>query len=376
MAIQSDGKIVIAGSAQNGTYRDIALVRYDPDGALDTTFDGDGIVIEDVSPYEDVANSVAIQPDGKVVAGGHVAGDLAVLRWDSGGSLDPAFDLDGVATVDYCCGSVPTNGVSIQTDGKIVAIGEGGAMWFARFNVDGTLDTTFGGGFFGVNVSGYNHSGHAITIQPDGKIVGVGISLDSDQDPSLFVAVARLDGGPSLCGNGLIDAGEFCDDAGESASCDADCTLAACGDAEPNQAAGEQCDVGPPTIYDCCTAACSFLPAATACEDANPCTVSDSCNATGTCEPGGKATCVGGFEKATLLIDERKPGREKLKAKFKRGPAVAKEDFGDPMDPGGTAYLVCLFDDAGEYVGQLDLDRAGFSCKGRPCWKDKSQGYH
>jgi uncharacterized delta-60 repeat protein len=67
VAIQSDGKIVVAGGADN----DFAVVRYNPDGSLDTDFFGVGMVITPVSSGDDYANGVVIQPDGKIVVGGH-----------------------------------------------------------------------------------------------------------------------------------------------------------------------------------------------------------------------------------------------------------------------------------------------------------------
>jgi hypothetical protein len=70
------------------------------------------------------------------------------------------------------------------------------------------------------------------------------------------------------------------------------------------------------------------------------------------------------------------PGRERLLAKFKSGPAIAQEDFGNPLAPGGTSYRMCLFDDSDDYVARLEVDRAGDTCAGIPCWKAKGQGWH
>jgi uncharacterized delta-60 repeat protein len=103
IAIQSDGKIVVAGESSNGSNPDFALARYNSDGSLDTAFDGDGKVTTAVGSFDDYANSVAIQSDGKiVVAGSSYNGSnthFALSRYNSDGSLDTTFDGDGKVTL-------------------------------------------------------------------------------------------------------------------------------------------------------------------------------------------------------------------------------------------------------------------------------------
>ena len=103
-ALQPDGKIVMAGAVGipgSGTAADFALARYNPDGALDTAFDGDGKVITDFASQTDYAVAIAVQPDRKILAAGwsrppsEVPFDVAVARYNPDGSLDTSFSADG-----------------------------------------------------------------------------------------------------------------------------------------------------------------------------------------------------------------------------------------------------------------------------------------
>jgi len=88
------------------------------------------------------------------------------------------------------------------------------------------------------------------------------------------------------CGNHNTDAGEDCDTAGESASCDADCTAPACGDASVNASAGEECDDGNTQDGDCCTAICRFEPGGSPCDDSSACNGQETCDGAGQCQTG------------------------------------------------------------------------------------------
>ena len=101
VAIQPDGKIVAAGHSKNGFRSDFALVRYNADGSLDTSFDSDGKVTTSIGT-SDFASAVAIQPDGKIVAAGNSYNgsdsEFALVRYKPDGSLDTSFDGDGKVT--------------------------------------------------------------------------------------------------------------------------------------------------------------------------------------------------------------------------------------------------------------------------------------
>ncbi|NLX05086.1 MAG: DUF4347 domain-containing protein, partial [Phycisphaerae bacterium] len=186
MAIQADGKIVAAGYSYNGSNYDFALVRYNTDGSLDTTFSGDGIVTTGFGGSSaDQVQSMAIQADGKIVVGGssNLSGsdDFAVARYNTDGSLDITFSGDGLLTTD--CGGVldQLKSIAIQSDGKIVAVGNSMSaslvydIALARYNTDGSLDTTFSGdGKLTTNLGTASDSVNAVAIQSSGKIVAAG----------------------------------------------------------------------------------------------------------------------------------------------------------------------------------------------------------
>jgi uncharacterized delta-60 repeat protein len=137
VAVQSDGRIVVAGSSSDATGSDMAVARYNSDGTLDTSFDGDGTALVDFGS-EASARAVAVQPDGKVVLAGWVShpvgggccvADFALARLTSAGALDSSFDGDGQVVTDFLPGA--DNGhdaaqaVLVQADGRIVAAGAG-----------------------------------------------------------------------------------------------------------------------------------------------------------------------------------------------------------------------------------------------------------
>ncbi|PYS99621.1 MAG: hypothetical protein DMF63_11090 [Acidobacteria bacterium] len=169
VAIGTDGKIVAAGYSHNQNNLDCAVVRYNSNGSLDPFFGSRGIVITPIEgdSLYDQFYSVAIQPDGKVVsAGGSYAstGNWILARYGTDGTLDDAFDADGIVRTEILFyANPPLNDVAIQRDGKIVVGGAGGIV---RYNVDGTRDTTFGG--TGI-IAGWAN----LAIQADGKIVSV-----------------------------------------------------------------------------------------------------------------------------------------------------------------------------------------------------------
>jgi uncharacterized delta-60 repeat protein len=176
VAVQADGKIVAAGGAGDG----FALARYDTDGSLDATFGTNGKVTTGFSDYA-FANAVAIQSDGKIVVGG-VAGDaFALARYDTDGSPDPTFSADGKVKTNLTSGFDRANGVAIQADGKIVAgglatPGNPWRPWFAltRYRSDGTLDTSFGDGGAVLTPFGVSGVARAIVVQPNQKILLAG----------------------------------------------------------------------------------------------------------------------------------------------------------------------------------------------------------
>ena len=126
VAIQADGKIVAGGTANSGLFDEFALVRYTPGGQLDNTFSGDGKATYDVIPATaDVLRSVLIQSDGKLIGAGGGGGSHVIIRVDSAGALDPSFSMDGKVIENIA----PTNSFGrraiLQPDGRIVSVGDG-----------------------------------------------------------------------------------------------------------------------------------------------------------------------------------------------------------------------------------------------------------
>lgn len=157
LALQSDGKIVAAGYTVSGSDTDFAVVRYNTNGTLDATFGTDGRVVTSDQDLH-AARAVAIQADGKIVVGGEAipsaggSNEFAVVRYNIDGSLDSSFDADGVVKV--ASGPYPPDrctALAIQADQKIVGAGRAVILspdtdpCVVRLNADGSLDTSFDG---------------------------------------------------------------------------------------------------------------------------------------------------------------------------------------------------------------------------------------
>jgi uncharacterized delta-60 repeat protein len=171
-ALQPDGKIVVAGGAGSLATGNLALARYNPDGTLDTTFGTGGIV---VSGLPVIALSLALQADGRLVIAGASGVGFGLARFNADGSLDTSFGTGGLVTTNFPDGFASANAVALQPDGKIVAVG-GGSVPFvlARYNADGSLDTSFGVGGKVTGTFADFAIVNGVVVRPDGKIVVVG----------------------------------------------------------------------------------------------------------------------------------------------------------------------------------------------------------
>ena len=195
VAVQPDGRIVVAG-LKGGSEWDFALARYNADGSLDTTFDGDGKVVTNLGAYVDQAAAVALQPDGKIVAAGWSNDDFAVARYNPDGSLDTSFDSDGWVTTDVTPSPDLAFDIIVQPDGKIVAAGGSYDFGVVRYNADGSLDTGFDSdGEATVDFGAYD-VGKGVALAPGGKLV---VGGHSDQGATARdYAVTRLNADGSL----------------------------------------------------------------------------------------------------------------------------------------------------------------------------------
>jgi len=220
VAIQPDGKIVVVGYGQapESGY-DFAVTRITTDGSLDTSFSVDGkkmIGFNQGGSQQDIATSIAIQSDGVLVIGGTAQNslgntDLAVTRVKSNGYMDKTFANKGLKTVKFDLGGSNDDqltGLALQSDGKIVLggfaqVSASGDYDFAlaRLNTDGSLDTTFstdGKKAVPFNLGGDDKDlSHAIAIQSDGKILIAGGATKSSLVNTDF-AITRVDDEGSL----------------------------------------------------------------------------------------------------------------------------------------------------------------------------------
>ena len=209
VAVQPDGRIVAVGAFSG----DFTVARYRADGSLDPSFDGDGLARTGFGAV-DAATSVAIQPDGKIVAAGFTGAgpsprNFALVRYNANGSLDNGFDGDGMLFTDFGADDVGVD-VAVGPGGTIVAAGgtaSGTAVdfAFARYDATGAPDNSFDGdGLQTIDFGGLDGLTRA-AIQADGRIVAAGLS---DAGGDLDIAVARLTAvgapDPSFDGDGRL----------------------------------------------------------------------------------------------------------------------------------------------------------------------------
>ncbi len=199
ICIQPDGKILIGGTSFNGVKWTFTLIRYNTDGILDNTFGNNGFVSTDLGGISDECYSIAIQSNGKIVAAGTATINndtsyFALVRYNYNGSLDSTFNNNGIAFTDFGRKSYGTS-VAIQPNDKIIVAGysdiNGNYDYdyaIARYNTDGTLDLTFDGdGKTSTDFEIYDF-GYSLSIQPDGKIIVAGTSMNNS-DTSYFALV-------------------------------------------------------------------------------------------------------------------------------------------------------------------------------------------
>jgi uncharacterized delta-60 repeat protein len=191
-ALQPDGKVVAVGSAQ-GPGGGFGVARYNADGTLDRSFGSGGTVTTPIgSNTVATANAVTVAPDGKLAVAGSAyrpdpatgpstASVFAVARYNPDGTLDPTFGSAGTVTTPIGP-SAEANAVVLQKDGKLIAVGYdtglsrpyGNQFALARYNTNGSLDTTFGTAGTISTLVGAGNTADAALLQPDGKLVAAG----------------------------------------------------------------------------------------------------------------------------------------------------------------------------------------------------------
>ncbi|MEZ5596736.1 MAG: LamG-like jellyroll fold domain-containing protein, partial [Pseudomonadales bacterium] len=205
IAVQADGKFIVVGSTDSGADSDIAVARYNANGALDTGFGTNGIVTIDNAGNPDGAFDIALQSDGKIVVVGYTNGgnnNIITLRLDTDGTLDTTFSGDGMDVQSFSSGNDIAYAVEIQADGKIVvggtayAGGGGLDIVLMRYNANGTLDTTFAGnGKKSQSIANGHDYSFDLAIQNDGRIVVAGKTPDGGNEK---IAILRFNTDGSL----------------------------------------------------------------------------------------------------------------------------------------------------------------------------------
>jgi uncharacterized delta-60 repeat protein/uncharacterized repeat protein (TIGR01451 family) len=203
LALQPDGKIVVGGYAVNGSgNKDFALVRYNYDGSLDTTFDTDGKVTTDFNGTSDRIWGITLQTDGKIVAVGETisvvfpgTNDIAIARYNTNGSLDTGFGGTGKVTTDHGGGAnnsayaVAMSGTNIIVAGTENVNGNLDFM-VAEYDTNGVLVPTFGTlGVTTLGFSGFNDVARGVAIDSSSRIVVGGYSNSGSNDD---FAIARF----------------------------------------------------------------------------------------------------------------------------------------------------------------------------------------
>ncbi len=205
VAVQADGKILVAGESDNGVNRDFALVRYNTDGSLDSSFSGDGKLTTPIGSYDDNGQSITVQTDGKILVAGESwngsRNEFALARYNLNGSLDNSFSSDGKLTTTIGSSGDHGQSVTVQSDGKILVAGEswsGSRSEFAlvRYNSDGSLDSSFSNdGKLTTAIGSSDDHGQSVTVQADGKILVAGYSSNGNNSD---FALARYNSDGSL----------------------------------------------------------------------------------------------------------------------------------------------------------------------------------
>ena len=209
LVTQSDGKIVFGGWTYGGqrTGYDFALARYSPNGNADTAFGNGGVATADFFGFEDRIRALAIDGNNNIVAAGFastgsgpVYRNFAVARFTPSGQLDAAFGNGGKVSTDIFGSWDDCYALAIQPDGKILAGGfsddPNGQQFYltvVRYNSNGALDSTFGtGGIVTTNLAGAQQNyAYAVAIQADGKIVAGGTAEIPNATYVEAIALAR-----------------------------------------------------------------------------------------------------------------------------------------------------------------------------------------
>jgi uncharacterized delta-60 repeat protein len=192
LAIGPGGKILVGGFSSNGSTGRWAMARFLPDGKLDTGFGGDGKVFTNMSATDEQIEDLVVSPGGAITAAGYAEVSLtprfAVARYGSGGRLDRHFGNSGKNLIDVTRGSDIAYGIAQRSDGGFILVGyashAGGNDWgIVALGPQGHLDASFGDRGRVITAFGpaFEYA-YGVAIQPNGRIVVVGRATRANAD--------------------------------------------------------------------------------------------------------------------------------------------------------------------------------------------------
>jgi len=375
----ADDKILGLGNSGS------TLVRHHPDGSVDTGFGVNG-----VASLVGQGRDAALHGDGGIVVAGTVSGSFLLARYDASGVLDPTFGTNGTVITPVGAGNAVAAAVVVQSDGTIIAAGSAsnGAttdIALVGYEANGMLDTSFGaGGIVTTPVGLGDASAHALVVVPGGGVVVAGMSGTNGD-----LVLARYE--TVVCGNGVVEAGEMCDEGSETGGvscCSSSCEI---------RSAGEGCrpsgtclvEIPCDGVSPLCPVGDSY-PDGTSCDDGDACTTGDACAAgacgvptvcsscSPVCDPAvgciaaPRAGCLvpsAPFKAKLTLKNRPEDARDGLTWKWLVGEETSTEDFGDPLSI--DDYTLCVYDESDTEAAILlsATAPAGGACRKKPCWK-------
>lgn len=194
--IQPDGKIIVSGVSISGNDDQFTSIRYNPDGSLDSSFNSIGIVTSSSPGRSFLGRTCVLQTDGKLLVAGETyttsvgdsTNDFALMRYNSDGSLDTSFSEDGKVITDFASTTDSAFSICVQSDGKVLVAGltvnstTNLDIALARYNIDGSLDTSFSDDGKVTTTLGNSSSTYGFTVitQPDGKILVEGVAINAN----------------------------------------------------------------------------------------------------------------------------------------------------------------------------------------------------
>jgi len=379
LAIQPDGKIVTVGYVSAGGVFDFLVMRLESDGSLDGTFDGDGIVTTAIDTNYAIATSLVLDPDGRITVVGYTRNvdldtDVAVVRYNADGSLDTSFDGDGKVQIPV--GPDGDNGRAIarEADGKLVIVGNfdpdptpttSNDIFVLKLDADGSLDASFGtGGIKTLDLGGYDVT-MGLALQDDGKIVAAG---NTGPISAPDFVVLRFDN--VVCGDSAIGDGETCDEGAqngaEGSCCSATCTLVTAG--TECRAAADACEAAAT-----CDGASPVCPANTELPDGDGDGACDAIDACTTLDPGQVFSTKPKSRVVLAKINaETVPGNDTfaLGTQFALPPGRSFADL-DPLDEG---VRVLLLADDGTSRLDVTVPAGAYSTATKAGWKLSGNG--